>query len=104
VSILRGRVYGATLNERFGEKPYLVVSNNHRNAALGSVLAVRVTGSAKPQLPSIVELSAADPLGGRALCDEITEVYRDEVGKDWGAVSADTMRRVEDGIRAALSL
>ncbi len=48
-----------------GDKPFLVVSNNARNAKLDDCLAVRVTTSHTPDLASIVELTAADPLVGR---------------------------------------
>lgn len=51
----RGRVYAAVLGT-LGEKYYLVVSNNQRNRNLDSVVAVRLTTSLKPPLPSIVAL------------------------------------------------
>jgi mRNA-degrading endonuclease toxin of MazEF toxin-antitoxin module len=38
---LRGQVYRADIG--FGPKPWLVVSNNHRNRALSDLLAVRIT-------------------------------------------------------------
>jgi mRNA interferase MazF len=104
-TIYRGRIYGAVLSERLGEKYYLVVSNNRRNARLDSVLAIRLTTSAKPDLDSIVILSPTDgPWTGRALADDIVEVYRDEITRELGALPPVTMRRVEDALRAALDL
>lgn len=101
--LVRGRVYYADLG--FGEKPWLIVSNNGRNQRLKSALAVRVTTSAKPELPSIVELGPDDrPLVGRVLCDDINYLEPDEVTGDGGAVSPKTMMRVADGLRAALAL
>ena len=50
-TLLRGRVYAAQLAHVEGEKYYLVVSNNRRNARLPQVLAVRLTTSAKPSTP-----------------------------------------------------
>jgi mRNA interferase MazF len=102
---LRGRVYGATVDRRLGEKYYLVVSNNRRNRALGDVLVVRLTTSPKPVLVTVVELGATDaPLVGRVLCDDIEALYRDEISRELGALSPGTMRRVEAGLRAALDL
>jgi mRNA interferase MazF len=104
--MLRGRVYGALLSglEDLGEKYYLVASNNRRNSALDSVLAVRLTTSMKPQIPSIVETDPGDPFVGRVLCDSVVELWDDEVRRDLGALSPQTMRRVADGLRAAFAI
>ena len=102
--LVRGRVYGAVLTEALGEKPYLVVSNNRRNHALTTVLAVRITTRQKPDLSSIVETSPEDPVAGRVLCDDIVELWPDEIRRDLGALSPATMKRVGDGLRAALGL
>lgn len=104
MSLLRGRVYlvNIGLNE---PKRLLVVSNNRRNHALGTALAVRLTTSAKPSLPSIVELTPADhPLVGRVVCDDILEIWSDEMLTDLGAVSASTMQHVGLGLAVALGL
>jgi mRNA interferase MazF len=78
--LIRGRVYGAVLPGVDGEKPYLVVSNNARNRQLPNVLAVRITTSDKPAMDSIVVLGAADkPLIGRVLCDDLIQLWPDEV-------------------------
>ena len=102
----RGTVYAATVVEAAGEKYYLVVSNDRRNAALHSALAVRLTSRDKPHLPSIVALSATDgPLGiGYVVCDDIVELYEDEVRAVVGIFGRHTMGRVGDGLRAALDL
>ena len=102
---VRGRVYGAIIREDLGEKYYLVVSNNRRNRALADVLVVRLTTSPKPALPTIVDMVAADaPLVGRVLCDDIEALYKDEITREIGALSVGTMRRVDSGLAAALSL
>lgn len=105
-TLLRGRVYSAVLSglEAVGEKYYLVTSNNRRNAALNSVLAVRLTTSAKPAIPSIVETDPADVFVGRVVCDDVVELWDDEVRRDLGAMSPQTMRRVADGLRAAFDI
>lgn len=98
----RGRVYRADLG--YGLKPFLIVSNNRRNNALDSALAVRLTTSPKPELTSIVPLGPADPLVGRVLCDDIVPIYRDELKEDLGALSRQTMTAVAAGLSAALGL
>ena len=99
----RGRVYIADIG--YGEKPFLVVSNNGRNRALSDCVAVRITTSHKPPLATIIELTPADlPLVGRVLCDDITPLYHDEIKRTVGALSLPTMMRVADGLRAAHAL
>ena len=52
---LRGQVYRADIG--FGAKPWLVVSNNHRNRALSDLLAVRITATDRhANLPTWVQL------------------------------------------------
>ena len=82
----------------------LVVSNNRRNERLGSVLAVRLTTSAKPRLPSLVELDNPERFVGRVVCDDIVEVFEDEVLKVRGALSPVTMAAVDEALKAALDL
>jgi len=99
---VRGRVYMADIGA--GRKPWLVVSNNARNRALSDCLAVRLTTSVKPDLPSIVQLSSADPLVGRVLCDDIALLYREDLDEERGALSPGTMLKVAAGLRIALAL
>lgn len=99
---VRGRVYAADLGD--GRKPCVVVSGNARNRALDSCLAVRITTSAKPSLPSIVELGPDDPLAGRVLCDDIALLYREDLLREWGALTPASMAKVADGLRVALDL
>ncbi|TCO56629.1 type II toxin-antitoxin system PemK/MazF family toxin [Actinocrispum wychmicini] len=103
--ITRGRVYGAVLSERLGEKYYLAVSSNPRNRVLSSFLAIPLTTTLKSRLDTIVHLDHRDgPWCGSALADDITEVFRDEVTRELGALPLATMRRVDDALRAALAL
>lgn len=101
--LTRGRVYAAKLGE-LDEKYYLVVSNNARNRNLGQVLAVRLTTSSKPQLDSIVPLTKDDNFTGFVVCDDIIEIYPDEVRRDLGALSARTLGAVNRGLKAALAI
>jgi mRNA interferase MazF len=104
-SLLRGRVYRARLSHIDEEKYFLIVSNNRRNRAFDQVLAVRLT-TTKPRVsrPAMVELSSDEVMTGWASCDDIETVYEDEVRADLGAVTAQTMHRVEAGLRAALGM
>jgi mRNA interferase MazF len=101
--LIRGRVIWFELGD-VGRKPAVVVSNNHRNRALGSALVARITSSPKPRLPSIIELAADDPLTGRVLCDDLIEVYTEEVVKDGGTLTPATLRSVETGLLHALGM
>ena len=102
--ILRGRVVWAVIDEAIGRKPYLVVSNNARNQSMQSFLAVRITTSAKPHIPSVVPLNTGEPLHGNVLCDEVMMMWEDEVVAEAGALSPRAMTQVEAGLRAALGL
>lgn len=102
--LLRGRVYAAKLAHIDGEKYFLVVSNNRRNAALPQVLTVRLTTTPKPVIPSIVELCHGEVFVGRVVCDDITELYADEVRRDLGALTPAAMAQVNNALKAALSL
>jgi mRNA interferase MazF len=102
--LMRGRVYAARLAHLDADKCFLVVSNDQRNRRLPQVLAVRLTTTPKPALPSIVELAHPDPFTGRAVCDDVVEVYQDEVRRDLGALTPRTMADVSRGLKAALAL
>lgn len=101
---IRGRVCEVDLDDGIGPKLYLVVSNNNRNHGLRSALAVRLTTTRKPPRPSIVELPPGEQFAGRVLCDDVTTLYEDDHPRAAGAVSAHTMRMVNDGLKAALAL
>jgi mRNA interferase MazF len=103
--LVRGRVYGAKMEhvDDGREKDYLVVSNNRRNSAFPQVLAVRLTTTpVKSPRPALVELDHREVFSGRAVCDDIVELYPDEVTRDLGALSPRAMTLIEDGLRAAL--
>lgn len=102
--LVRGRVYRAKLDNLDAQKYFLVVSNNRRNAQLPQVLAVRLTTTRKAPRPSVVELDDGEVFCGRVCCDDIIELWPDEVTADLGAITRGAMARVEDGLRAALDL
>lgn len=104
MTLVRGHVYLVDLGLQDGPKPMLVVSNNTRNSQLPEMLAVRITTTPKPAMPSIVEIPPGEPQVGRLLCDRITVIYEDEVRKDIGALSPSTMKAVEAGLGHALGM
>lgn len=65
---------------------------------------VRLTNTRKPQLPSTFELGHPEPFVGRARCDDITWMSPYEVQEYIGALSPGSMRRISDGLAAALGL
>ncbi|MBO0843688.1 MAG: type II toxin-antitoxin system PemK/MazF family toxin, partial [Nocardioides sp.] len=85
-------------------KLLVVVSNNRRNARLPQVLAARLTTTAKPALPSIVELAHPEVYVGRIVCDDIVEVYKDEVLSVVGGLSPRGVQALNRGLKAALDL
>lgn len=100
---LRGQIYRADVG--FGAKPWLVVSNNRRNAALGDLLAVRITTNNKrANLPTWIPLTTADPMTGWIVCDDLQQLTRDELTDYLGAASTQTVSRVDTGLRVALAI
>lgn len=98
---LRGQVFRVDLGH--GAKPWLVVSNDSRNRNLDTVVAVRITTATRyAKVPTVVALSAADPLAGHVVVDDLIQLYRDELTVPLGALSAATMRAVSAAIRIAL--
>lgn len=104
MTLVRGRVYLAKLGTAEA-KYWLVVSNNHRNAALDNVLAVRITSTQKYEnLPSVVQIPAGEALSGYVRCDTLTQVWPDEIIKDVCAFSSTTMNLVGEGLNATLGI
>jgi mRNA interferase MazF len=105
MAYLRGQVVYADLGH--GRKPWLVVSNNQRNASRkGDVLAVRLTTMARAvELPTVVRLSTADqPFVGSVLCDDPYVIANEEIAAAAGALHPPTMRAVDEALRIALGL
>jgi mRNA interferase MazF len=98
---LRRDVYWADIGS--GRKPWLVISNNRRNRNLDSVIAVRITTTAR-DLPTWVPLTPADPMVGSANTDDIEQVDKDYLDEYAGSLTPDTMERVSEALRFALAL
>lgn len=103
--MLRGRIYRAHPSHIGADKFFLVVSNNRRNRAFEQVLAVRLTTTRpRDDRPAMVPLGPEEVMTGWVSCDDVETIYDDEVRADAGAVTAPTMRRVEEGLRAAFGM
>jgi mRNA interferase MazF len=102
---LRGQVYHADL-DGIGPNYWLVVSNNSRNAHLGSVLTAMITTTApRAPRPSYVPLrNRPEPFEGWVVCDDIGPMRKDVLGSAKGSLSPPTMRLVDIGLAFALSL
>ncbi|MDR2566318.1 MAG: type II toxin-antitoxin system PemK/MazF family toxin [Bifidobacteriaceae bacterium] len=98
----RGQVYWADIGT--GRKPYLVVSNNARHRQLGTALVVRVATMRKPDLDTMVTLGPSEPLAGSVLCDDTTVLYADDQVEPVGALSPETMLRVNAALGVALPI
>ncbi|WP_278247941.1 type II toxin-antitoxin system PemK/MazF family toxin [Mycobacterium syngnathidarum] len=86
-----------------GPKPWVILSNNSRNRNLETVLAARITTTSRnAHLPTVVQLTVADPLVGYVLVDDIVQLYQDELTELLGALSAQTMHEVSQALRIAL--
>lgn len=101
----RGRIYRAHLAHVGEDRFFLVVSNNRRNRAFGQVLAARLTTTPpRAERPAMVPLGHDEVMTGWVSCDDLETIYDDEVRADVGEVTAQAMRRVEAGLRAALGM
>lgn len=105
-TITRGRIYLAPLNgEQDAEnKFWLCVSNNVRNSRLDEFIAVRMTSTRKPRLTSWVMVGPQDNPWVSVACDDLGPIFRDQVIKDAGALSAPTMRKVEQALLVVLGI
>ncbi|WP_343572072.1 type II toxin-antitoxin system PemK/MazF family toxin [Mycobacterium sp.] len=98
---MRSQTYRVDLGH--GAKPWVILSNNSRNRNLDTVLAARITTTSKnAHLPIVVALTAADPLAGFVLVDDIVQLYHDELTESLGALSPPTMQEISKALRIAL--
>lgn len=98
---MRGQTFRVDLGH--GGKPWVVLSNNARNRNLDTVLAARITTTGKnARLPTVVTLTAADPLVGFVLVDDIVQLYHDELTEALGVLTPATMHAISTALRIAL--
>lgn len=112
----RGEIWEAELwprsgSEQSGRRPVLVVSNDGFNAvaAWRSVMVVPCSTSDKQRARGPTAVPLKKGAGGLrkssvAVCHQLTTLDRDKLVTRWGALDADDLAAVDDGIRAALDL
>lgn len=101
----RGSVWHYDFEEGAAPKPAVIVSANGRNHSRWPVVhVVRVTTARKDPRPTVIPVPAGECVKGSVLCDELYPVYKDDLGKQLGALSPRLMRQIDDGLRAMLAL
>jgi mRNA interferase MazF len=101
MTVNRGEVW--MVDTPYGEKPYLIVSNQQRNRNLDSVLCARVTTSPRrPDITSIVPIQVRGQVVGSVLCDDIVQVEKSRLKRRRSnAFPPGEMARFCEGIAAA---
>lgn len=74
------------------------------NSWLEEFIAVRMTTTRRPTLPTWVLLGPPDRPWVSVACDDIGPIYRDQVIKAAGALTGPAMRRVEQAILTVLGI
>lgn len=102
---LRGTIWGFAFEPGAAPMPALIVSNNARNSSSWPhVHVVRITTAAKQPRDTIVEIPAGQGVTGLVICDDLAPVAKDRLGVRLGALSAATMRQVDEALRKVLAL
>jgi mRNA interferase MazF len=104
VLFVRGQVCFASLRGVDGEKPYVIVSNNARNAALETTLAACITTSSKAHTRTAVAIPEGECCVGYVLCDDIEPLYPEDVRRLVGGLSLSVMLEVGSALKVALAL
>lgn len=101
----RGEVYWLRLDKN---RPALVISSDVLNRHALDVCVVPITSVHRGRFALRVGIKAGDGGLGRdswAKCDQVTTIDKELVGYPaLGKLSAETMGRIEDGVRLALEL
>ena len=112
----RGEVYWADLvprsgSEQAGRRPVILVSHDGFNQTPGwrSIIVVPISTSSSQgkRGPTVVELSggaAGLPKTSFAVCHQVTTLDRAMMTKRIGALPTESLREVEEGLKAAMDL
>jgi mRNA interferase MazF len=112
----RGDVYWADLvprsgSEQSGRRPVIVVSHDGFNQTLGwrSVIVAPVSTSARQgrRGPTVVQLSGGSaglPKTSFVVCHQVTTLDRAKLTKRIGGLAPESLREIEEGLKAALDL
>ncbi|NWF84662.1 MAG: type II toxin-antitoxin system PemK/MazF family toxin [Bryobacteraceae bacterium] len=112
----RGEVYWADLvprsgSEQTGRRPVILVSNDGFNQTPGwrSIIVVPISTSTSQgrRGPTVIELSggiAGLPKTSFAVCHQVTTLDRAQLTKRIGGLPAESLREVEEGLKASMDL
>jgi len=112
----RGEVHWAELvprsgSEQTGRRPVIVMSHDGFNKAQAwrSIIVVPISTSASQgkRGPTVVEIpggSGGLPRASLALCHQVTTLDRTKFTRRIGALPAEILREVEEGLKAAMDL
>lgn len=112
----RGDVYWADLvprsgSEQTGRRPVVLVSHDGFNQTLGwkSIIVVPISTSISQgkRGPTVIELSGGTAGLAKksvAVCHQVTTLDRAKLTKRVGALSSESLREVEEGLKAAMDL
>ena len=112
----RGEVYWADLvprsgSEQTGRRPVIVASHDGFNQTLGwrSIIVIPISTSTSQgqRGPTVIELlsgAAGLPKTSFAICHQVTTLDRAKLTKRIGTLSTQSLREVEEGLKAALDL
>jgi mRNA interferase MazF len=112
----RGDVYWAELvprsgSEQTGRRPVIIVSHDGFNRTPGwrSIIVVPISRSTSQgnRGPTVVEISGATNGLARtsfAVCHQVTTLDRAKLSRRIGNLQTESMREVEEGLKAAMDL
>jgi len=112
----RGEVYWADLvprsgSEQAGRRPVILVSHDGFNQTPGwrSIIVVPISSSSSQRMrgPTVIELSggvAGLPKTSFAVCHQVTTLDRAKMTRRVGALPPESLREVEEGLKAAMDL
>ena len=110
MNIERGSIYRVNLDPAIGSeqqgnaRPCVVLTLTVYNRQLRTVGVVPLTSSPRALAPLIVPVPFAGKTSSMALCHQIRTIDKTRIGKLLGALSAEDMAVVEDGVRRAHGL
>jgi mRNA interferase MazF len=112
----RGDVYWADLvprsgSEQSGRRPVIILSHDSFNQTPGwrSIIIVPISKSSSQgrRGPTVISLSAGTaglPKQSFAVCHQVTTLDRAKLTKRIGTLPFESLREIEDGLRAAIDL
>ena len=112
----RGEVYWADLvprsgSEQTGRRPVILISHDGFNQTPGwrSIIVVPISTSAfqGKRGPTVIELPGGTgvlPKTSFAVCHQVTTLDRAKLTRRLGTLGAESLRQVEEGLKAAMDL